>query len=263
MHERLSFGSVVSLMDAFLLCLGLTGTVAALAPAFLRILVRVRPARREGSPATARPGRFSALALLASLLPAVGPALAADTPTERVREQVQRVLHVLEDPALRGEARGVERRAAIQRAAGELFDFSEITRRVVGPHWHARTPAEREEIVQLFTALLARSYLAKIEMYSGEKVVYAGETLDGDHAAVRTRIVTRAGTEIPMDYRLLRARERWVVYDVTIEGVSLVANYRTQFNRILQNGSHAELVRRLKARLEEPAAPASGRHAAR
>ena len=211
----------------------------------------------------ARPGRLPALALLAALLPAVGPARAADTPTERVREQVQRVIHVLEDPALRGEARSVERRAAILRAAGELFDFSEITRRVVGPHWQARTPAEREEIVQLFTALLARSYLAKIELYSGEKILYVGETLDGDHAVVRTRIVTRAGTEIPVDYRLHRVRERWTVYDVTVEGVSLVANYRSQFNRILQGGSHAELVRRLKARLEEPAAAASGRPAPR
>jgi phospholipid transport system substrate-binding protein len=215
---------------------------------------RARSAARAWAPA---------LATVASLLLVVAPALAAGTPTDAVREQVQRVIRVLEDPALRGEARAAERRAAIHQVAGELFDFSEITRRVVGPHWHARTAAEREEIVRLFTALLARSYIAKIETYSGEKVVYVGETLDGDHAVVRTRIVTRAGTEIPMDYRLLLAGDRWTVYDVTVEGVSLVANYRTQFNRILQAGSHAELVRRLKARLEEPVSSGTDRHAAR
>jgi phospholipid transport system substrate-binding protein len=199
---------------------------------------------------------------LASILLAVAPVWAG-APLERVREQVQRVIRLLEDPGLRDEARAVERRAAIRQAAGELFDFHEITRRVVGHHWQARTPAEREELVHLFTALLERAYLAKVEMYGGEKVLYAGETVDGDRAVVRTRLVTRAGAEIPVDYRLHQARERWAVYDVTVEGVSLVASYRAQFNRILQSGSHAELVRRLRVRLEEPAAPANGRHAVR
>lgn len=199
---------------------------------------------------------------LASLLLAVRPGWAGG-PLEHVREQVERVIRVLEDPALRAEARAAERRAAIRQAADDLFDFPEIARRVVGHHWQTRTPAEREEIVRLFTALLERAYLAKIGTYAGEKVVYLGESVDGDHAVVRTRLVTRAGTEIPVDYRLRHSRDRWAAYDVTVEGVSLVASYRAQFNRILQAGSHAELVRRLRARLEESAASPNGRPAGR
>ncbi len=203
------------------------------------------------------------LGALTVLLLGAGSGAAEPAPAARVREQVERAIRVLEDPALRGEAHVAERRAALRRIAGELFDFTEMTRRAVGHHWQARTAAEREELVQLFTALLERAYIAKLEGYSGEKILWGSEVRDGYRAVVRTRVLTRAGTEIPVDYRLHRADGRWAVYDVTVEGVSLVANYRTQFNRILQGGSHAELVRRLKARLEEPEPPAENRRAAR
>jgi phospholipid transport system substrate-binding protein len=182
----------------------------------------------------------------------------AGAPTEHLRAQVARVLRALDDPALRAESRTTERRAELRRLAGEIFDFAEMTRRSMGPHWAARTAAERREMVQLFTDLLERSYMAKIELYGGERIAWVGETLDGDQATVRTRIVTRQGSEIPVDYRMLQRGERWLAYDVVIEGVSLVANYRTQFNKIIQGSSYAELVKRLRDKAQaapEPAEP--------
>ena len=140
----------------------------------------------------------------------------------------------------------------IRRVANDIFDFSETTRRSLGPHWHARTPQEREEVTRLYADLLERSYIGKIEMYSGEKIQFLGDTIDGDQATVRTRLVTRQGTDIPVDYRMHRVPgDRWLTYDVSIEGVSLVANYRAQFNKIIQTSGYTSLVKKLTAKEQE------------
>jgi phospholipid transport system substrate-binding protein len=194
------------------------------------------------------------IALAAALglagLAAAGPAHAGP-PTEQLRTHVDRVLKVLEDPALRAEAKTAERRAAIRRIATEIFDFGETARRALGRHWQARTPAEREEFVGLFTNLLERSYLSRVELYSGESVTYTGEVIEGDQARIQSRIVTKQGSEIPLEYRMHQKNGRWLVYDVVIEGVSLVANYRTQFNKIIQTSSFQELVRKMKSKQGE------------
>lgn len=179
-----------------------------------------------------------------------GPALAGP-PTDQVRNRVDRVIKILEDPQFKLEARAAERRAAIRTIAGELFDFREISQRSLARHWQQRSPAEREEFSRLFGDLLELSYVSKIELYSGEKIQYLGEMLDGEHATVRTRIVTKQGTEIPVDYRLLRQGDQWRAYDVLIEGVSLVGNYRTQFNSVIRRSSYDGLVKALRSRLEE------------
>jgi phospholipid transport system substrate-binding protein len=190
------------------------------------------------------------LTLLAGL--AVRPApLAAGPPTDHLRSRIDEVVRLLDDPQLKPEARARERRAAVRRIADEIFDFAETAKRSLGRHWQARTPAEREEFVQLFTDLLERAYLSKIELYNGENISYVGESIEGDSAVVRTKITTRQGTEVPVDYRMLSKGDRWLVYDVNIEGVSLIANYRTQFNKIIQTSSYQELVRKMKAKQEE------------
>jgi phospholipid transport system substrate-binding protein len=188
--------------------------------------------------------------LLAGL--AVLPApLAAGPPTDHLRSRIDQVVKLLDDPQLKPEARARERRAAVRRIADEIFDFAETAKRSLGRHWQARTPAEREEFVQLFTDLLEKAYFSKIELYNGENISYVGESIEGDTAVVRTRITTRQGTEVPVDYRMLRRGDRWLVYDVMIEGVSLIANYRTQFNKIIQTSSYQELVRKMKAKQGE------------
>ena len=186
-----------------------------------------------------------ALVLLVSVLLAVGGAADAATPTEHLRRQVDRVITTLEDPAL--QQRPDERRAAVRTIAEQIFDFEDTARRALGRHWRERTPDERREFVGLFTDLLERAYIGRIEDYAGERVTYADETVDKDAATVRTRLVTRDGTAIPVDYRMRRADDAWLVYDVVIEGVSLVANYRAQFNRIIQTSSYEELVARMQA----------------
>lgn len=175
---------------------------------------------------------------------------AAPPPSQSLRGAVEQAVRIVEDPDFKRPARQAERRAALRRVATEIFDFQEITKRALGLHWQARTPAEREEIVRLVASLLERAYISKIEHYSGERITYTSEAVDGDLATVRTRIVTRQGTDIPVEYRMVLRGERWLAYDVIIEGVSLVANYRGQFNKILQSSSYAELVRRLRTKLE-------------
>ncbi len=197
--------------------------------------------------------RATALVIVAMLAVAMaaGRDAWAGAPTEQLRTQIERAIKVLEDPELAKESRMSERRAAIRRIANEIFDFTETTRRSLGPHWQARTPQEREEITRLFADLLERTYIGKIEMYSGEKIQFIGDSVDGDQANVRTRLVTRQGTEVPVDYRMHRVGDRWLSYDVVIEGVSLVANYRAQFNKIIQTSGYASLVKKLVAKEQE------------
>src|SRR5262245_12272008 len=179
------------------------------------------------------------------------PALAG-APTDQLKQRVDEVIKVLEDPALTGKP--AERRAAVRKIAEDIFDYPDTARRALGQHWNARTPQEREEFVRLFADLLDRAYIGKIELYQGEKVRYVNETLEGDEATVKTRIVTKQGSEVPVDYRMRLKDGRWLVYDVVIEGVSLIANYRTQFNKVVQTESYQALVQKLRAKDATPAA---------
>jgi len=179
------------------------------------------------------------------LLLAAAPASAG--PTDQLREYTEQVIKVLDDPALARQ----DRRAAVRKSAHEAFDVTETAKRVLARHWQARTPAEREEFTQLFADLLERTYIARMDEYGGERIRYVGESLDGDLAAVRARIVTRAGTEVPVESRMVLRGERWLIYDLLIENVSLVANYRSQFDRIVRTNSYEELVRRLKLKRDE------------
>jgi len=175
----------------------------------------------------------------------------AGPPTDQLRTQIDRVIKVLEDPELKKDGKQRERRTAVRQIANEIFDFSETARRSLARHWAGRTQAERDEFVQLFSDLLERSYISKIELYGGEKITYAGDTIEGESGLVRTKILTKQGTEIPIEYRMLRRGDKWLVYDVVIEGVSLIANYRTQFNKIITTSSFQELVKKMKTKQDE------------
>ncbi len=177
---------------------------------------------------------------------AAAPALAG-SPTDQLREYSDQVIKVLDDPSLRGQ----DRRAAVRKIANQIFDLAETAKRALARHWAARTPAEREEFTQLFADLLERTYIARIDQYGGERLRYVGETLDGDHATVRAKVVTKKGTEVPVESRMLRRGEQWLIYDVLIENVSLIASYRAQFDKIVRTTSYEELVRRLKSKRDE------------
>lgn len=189
------------------------------------------------------------------LLLAAAPALAGE-PTDQLKSSIDQVIKVLDDPALKTEGSSVKRRAAIRHVANTTFDFGEAAKRSLGKHWQSLSEQDRQEFTGLFADLLERGYVGRIEEYSGEKIAYTGDNVDADTATVKTRFTTKSGTAIPVDYRMLRKGDRWLVYDVTVEGLSLVSNYRGQFNKIIETSSYQDLVRRMKARNDEFAAPA-------
>ena len=168
------------------------------------------------------------------------------TPTETVKTRVEAALQNLGQASATTPETIERRRAELRRAADSLFDFTEMGRRALGRHWADRTPAEREEFVKLFTDLIARSYIGKIDHYAGETIAYTGERIDGDEASVRSQVVTAKGSQIPVEYRLHRVNDDWSAYDVFVENVSLVGTYRSQFDRIIRAESFAELLRRLR-----------------
>lgn len=174
------------------------------------------------------------------------PALAG-SPTDQLREYSDKVIKVLDDPALRHQ----DRRAEVRKIANEIFDLAETAKRALARHWQGRTPAEREEFIQLFADLLERTYITRIDQYGGERIRYVAETVDGDRATVRATVVTKKGTEVPVESRMLLRGERWLIYDVLIENVSLIANYRAQFDKIVRTTSFEELLRRLKSKRNE------------
>jgi phospholipid transport system substrate-binding protein len=185
---------------------------------------------------------LAAFAVAVGLLLASLPVAWAGPPTETVREYTEAVQKVLDDPALRKE----DRRASVRKIAAEAFDVNESARRALGLHWQQRTAAEREEFVQLFGDLLERTYIAQIDLYSGERLRFTEEKLDGNLAIVRAKLVTKQGTEVPVEARMNRKGERWLIYDVAIENVSLISNYRSQFDRIIRQNSYPELIKRLR-----------------
>jgi len=172
---------------------------------------------------------------------------AAGSPTDQVRQYTDQVLKLLEDP----NVHAADRRAAVRKAAIEIFDVQETAKRALGRHWQARTPAEREEFVQLFADLLERTYINKIDIYRGEKLVYTNEAIDGEYATVRARVVTKQRGDIPVDAKMIRRGDRWLIYDISVENISLISNYRAQFDRIIRSASYQELVTRLKTKREE------------
>jgi phospholipid transport system substrate-binding protein len=199
---------------------------------------------------------FMAWLLVASAVaaPITGPREIVQAAVSRVVLAIQRADTEASDPAQPSRSAMAQRRLEVRRIATDLFDFDEISRRALSRHWTARSPEEQAEFVRLFTDLLERTYLGRIESYSGEKIVYMGETVDGSFATVRSKVVTRRRGETPLDYRLHLRDGRWKVYDVLIDHVSFVATYRSEFSRILQKEPYTALVERLRKQNVEAAA---------
>jgi phospholipid transport system substrate-binding protein len=198
--------------------------------------------------------RTIAAALLIATLPWLLPAAAAaapPSPTGQIRETIDRVIGILNRPELRPKAKRETRLELLRAEIRPAFDFGEMARRSLGVHWRKRSPEEKERFTNLFAELLENSYLGKIESYKGERIRYVGESLDPPYAVVKTVILTSREEEIPLEYRLLLEGDRWRIYDVVIEGISLVNNYRSQFNGILQRSSFDELVKKLRATVRE------------
>jgi phospholipid transport system substrate-binding protein len=193
-------------------------------------------------------------ALLSSLLlVSATSTVRAGEPQDKVRETVNAVLTVLQDKSLQGPDNTDQRREKMRQAVFQRFGFEEMAQRALGPYWPKRTPAEKKEFVALFGELLERSYVNKIESYTGEQMVqYTRETIDKDgYASVRTAVVNKRDLNVEVEYKLLQRNGDWQVYDVVIEGVSLVNNYRTQFHNIVSQESYEALIKKLKLKLQQ------------
>lgn len=171
--------------------------------------------------------------------------LTAGDPTDQIRTTVDKAVAILRNPRFK-ENKTKDRRDQLRKVLYSRFDFTEMAKRSLGSHWRRRTPEEQKEFVRLFSDLLERAYIDRIESYNEEKFVYLRENLDKNYAEVESRIVTHKGEEFSLNYKAYLVNGEWRVYDLVIENISLVNNYRSQFNRIITNSSYEELIRRMK-----------------
>lgn len=176
--------------------------------------------------------------------------VSAGVPTEQIRSTVDRAILVLKDPRLKPAAKTKERRDQLKQILLARFDFTEMAKRALGADWRRRTPKEQEDFVQLFTELLERAYADIIESYTEDKIIYVGEKLEGGYADVASKVLTSSGAEYSLNYKAHLVNSEWRVYDVIAENISVVNNFRSQFNRVITKSSYEELVRRLREKAE-------------
>lgn len=174
-------------------------------------------------------------------------------PTEQVKKTVDDVVRIVADKEMKKNE--VKRRQALRKAISSMFDYGEMAKRSLGKHWNVRTAAEKKQFTELFATLLENSYAGKIESYNNEKIVYIKDIVDADHAEIKSKVVTANRDEFTLDYRLSNQSGKWMVYDVVIEGVSLVSNYRSQFNKNITANGYDKLVKKLQSKSEEIKAP--------
>jgi len=183
------------------------------------------------------------------------------SPREIVQAAIRRVVTAVQQPrsdgpgAVRGTRAGTDgEHAELRRIAGGLFDFDEMAHRSLSRHWSTLTRDEQVEFVQLFTVLLERTYLSRVQSFAHEQIVYVGEEIDGSFALVKSRVLTARSGETALDYRLRLKDGQWKIYDVLVDGVSFVSTYRSEFNRVIQSASYAGLLQRLREKVPFPPA---------
>ena len=178
----------------------------------------------------------------------------AGPPTEAMKTTIDEVLRIVRDQDLKRKDKADERRHLLERVVEARFDYAEMSRRALGAPWNQLTDQQKQEFVDLFRTLLTNSYADKIETYSGEGVQYLNERTEKEYAEVRTKVLS-GKTEIPLDYRLINRAEDWRVYDVVVDNISLVNNYRGQFTKILRASSYSDLVDQLRKKSDKLKAP--------
>jgi phospholipid transport system substrate-binding protein len=174
-----------------------------------------------------------------------GTRLWASAPGEQVKATIDQVMEVLRDPKLQGPSKKAERREKLRQVVLPRFDFAEMAKRALGNNWN-RYPDKQREFVTAFTQLLEETYADQIELANGDKVVYLNERTEKDYSEVATKVISLKGEETSMTYKLHPVDSDWKVFDIVVENISIVNNYRSQFNRVLSNASLDELIKRIK-----------------
>ena len=175
----------------------------------------------------------------------------AGEPLQLVRTSVDKAIQILKDPNLHSQDKKRERVDRLREALQSIFDYEEMAKRALGTHWRRRTPAEQEEFVKLFRDFLERIYSDKIDLYGGEKVRFGREVIDQGFAEVESIIIRPNGEELAVVYKLRQRDGQWKVYDAVVENISIVNNYRSQFDRVISSASYQELVKRLQEKVAQ------------
>lgn len=213
----------------------------------------IQSVRREGTQRTFWNLTFRVIAVLVWVGLTVVPGYAG-APTDSMKATIDEVLRIIREKELKQPGKAEERRQQLEKVVGARFDYQEMSRRALGAPWNTLSDQEKQEFVALFRTLLTSSYADKIETYSGEGVQYLNERTEKEYAEVRTKVLS-GKTEIPLDYRLINKSEDWRVYDVVVDGVSLVNNYRGQFTKILRASSYSDLVDQLRKKSDKLKSP--------
>lgn len=169
--------------------------------------------------------------------------------SDDLKRVVDEVLKIVSDKEMKKNVSN--RHQTLRKTISTVFDYGEMAKRSMGKHWNQRSASEKKQFIDLFANLLENSYVGKIESYSNEKIVYLKETEDGEYAEVKSKVITAKRDEYTLDYRLLNQNGKWMVYDIVIEGVSLVSNYRTQFNKIISSDGYPSLLKKLQTKSDE------------
>lgn len=183
--------------------------------------------------------------MIVALLSGAMPARAGTTPTEEVQETIGRIVGVLQDPMVADGAAIAKRKALVREALAARFDFKEMAKRSLGNHWQS-VAARQQEFVSVFTNFVERVYVGRIDSLKDTKITFVRERIEGGVAQVDTQIVPAKGDDFPMNYRLHLVGGKWKIYDVIVENISLVRNYRSQFDRILASATFDELLKKLQ-----------------
>jgi phospholipid transport system substrate-binding protein len=190
---------------------------------------------------------FLVLSVLVLTLGLAASAFAGE-PQDRLKIGIDKVIAILSDNSLKGAAKKNEPQTKLRTVADSFFDWRELSRRTVAESWKKYTPKQQEEFTASFSELLQKTYIRKLEKFNNEKVNYLKEQVDGTHAFINTQVVMKDKT-IPINYVMIK-HDQWLVYDVVIEGVSLVKNYRSQFQKILSKDTPEGLLKRIHDKIK-------------
>jgi phospholipid transport system substrate-binding protein len=189
---------------------------------------------------------FSAFGLVLLIGVVICKSASAGEPTEAIRNAVNQGVEVLKNAKLDNQKQRTQTIDRLRQIVYPLFDFQEMAMRSLGPHWRRINSQQRQEFVSTFTALLEKTYADQIDLYNGQKVIYTGESLDGEYAQVDSQIIDKNGQTYSVVYRLHKVDGKWRIYDVVAENISLVNNYRAQFNRVIAKSSFEDLLKMMK-----------------
>lgn len=197
--------------------------------------------------------KISVFIVLITCFLMVPQAFSSSPAQEQLKSSIDQIVQILKDPSLKGDENKTLRRDALRKIIYTRFDFEKMSQLSLAKHWKNRSDEEKKNFIWLFSSLLEDTYVSKIETYTDEKVEYTKELVKQNKAQIYTKIITDS-VEIPIDYRMYQTKKGdWMVYDIVVEGVSLIGNYRSQFDQILQKDSYDQLVKQLEEKTGKPA----------